>query len=77
MTYDLKFHTWSAWINGECLEFQEIKKKEETGVEHVMVCQDTIAALISMKRKKYIQNSKAAGFFNRSINFKRVGLMNA
>lgn len=76
MAYDLKFHLWAAWINGECLEFQQIQKKKETGVDRIMVCQDTIATLISRKRKK-IQSSKAAGFFNSGINFKCVGLMNA
>jgi len=52
MAYDLKFHTWAAWINVECLEFQQIQKKEETGLDRVTVCQDNIAALISRKRKK-------------------------
>ena len=53
MACNLKFHTWAAWINRECLKFQQMQKNEETGLERVTVCQDTMAALISRKRKKY------------------------
>jgi len=44
-------------------EIPAIQNNEETRVDRLMVCQDTIAALILRKRKK-IQNSKTAGFCN-------------